>query len=198
MRVYNRAMGEQSWNTLEEYVETPTVRWYGTSAACGQDYEWLSGHWLSGCAPPPEGTMLYQDAFGLRVGGDIGTAAVPKRVPEYMEQNTEWPWQYILLGEQDQGSFQQQPQPTPPAPQPQPQPSPNPPPRRPDPGDVVLCLLCLAACFIEQPVRAGCLTGCLISPPCQRAVNPRQPRLLPCVVDTGGRPSIGCVISIGF
>jgi len=84
MRVYNRAMGEQSWNTLEEYVETPTVRWYGTSAACGQDYEWLSGHWLSGCAPPPEGTMLYQDAFGLRVGGDIGTAAVPKRVPEYL------------------------------------------------------------------------------------------------------------------
>ncbi|GIV06820.1 MAG: hypothetical protein KatS3mg017_0022 [Fimbriimonadales bacterium] len=67
MRVYNRAMGGTSWNTLEEYVETPTVRWYGTSAACGQDYDWLAGHWLSGCAPPPEGTMLYQDTFGLGV-----------------------------------------------------------------------------------------------------------------------------------
>jgi len=95
MRVYNRAMGEQSWNTLEEYVETPTVRWYGTSAACGQDYEWLSGHWLSGCVPPPSGMMVYEDAFGLRVGGDLGTAAVPKRVPEYLELNSDLPDVYL-------------------------------------------------------------------------------------------------------
>jgi len=51
----------------------------------------LSGHWLSGCAPPPEGTMLYQDAFGLRVGGDIGTAAVPIRVPEFLDSHWEYP-----------------------------------------------------------------------------------------------------------
>jgi len=91
MRVYNRAMGGTSWNTLEEYVETPTVRWYGTSAACGQDYDWLAGHWLSGCAPPPEGTMLYLDAFGIRVGGNWGTAAVPTRVPEFLDSNSEYP-----------------------------------------------------------------------------------------------------------
>ncbi len=77
MRVYSRAMDGTSWNTLEEYMETPTVRWYGTSAACGQDYDWLAGHWLSGCASPPEGTMLYQDAFGIRVGRDVSTAAAP-------------------------------------------------------------------------------------------------------------------------
>ncbi|GIV08477.1 MAG: hypothetical protein KatS3mg019_0568 [Fimbriimonadales bacterium] len=95
MRVYNRAIGGASWNTLEEYVETPTVRWYGTSAACGQDYDWLAGHWLSGCVPPPEGTMLYQDAFGIRVGGDVSTAAVPKRVPEYLELNSDLPDVYL-------------------------------------------------------------------------------------------------------
>jgi hypothetical protein len=97
MQVYNKAMGETSWNTLEEYVETPTVRWYGTSAACGQDYDWLAGHWLSGCASPPEGTMLYQDAFGIRVGRDVSTAAVPKRVPEYLQFHPDNPTAYLSI-----------------------------------------------------------------------------------------------------
>jgi YD repeat-containing protein len=48
MRVYNRAMGEQSWNTLEEYLDAPTQVWYGTGAASFGDYPMLSGHWLIG------------------------------------------------------------------------------------------------------------------------------------------------------
>ncbi|GIV05845.1 MAG: hypothetical protein KatS3mg016_1420 [Fimbriimonadales bacterium] len=84
MRVYNRAMGGTNWNTLEEYVETPTVRWYGAGSESGQDYAWLAGHWLSGLVPPPSGTMVYEDAFGIRVGGDLSTAAVTNRVPEYL------------------------------------------------------------------------------------------------------------------
>jgi hypothetical protein len=48
MRVYNRAMGGGSWNTLEEYLDAPTQVWYGTSAASFSDYPMLSGHWLIG------------------------------------------------------------------------------------------------------------------------------------------------------
>jgi hypothetical protein len=54
MRVYNRAMSGGSWNTLEEYLDAPTVRWYGTSAESFSDYPLLAGHWLSECASPPE------------------------------------------------------------------------------------------------------------------------------------------------
>jgi hypothetical protein len=93
---------EQRWNTLEEYLDAPTVRWYGTGAESFSDYSLLAGHWLSECASPPEGTMLYQDAFGLRVGGDFGTAAVVKRVPEYLEENREIPHAFIAIANQDQ------------------------------------------------------------------------------------------------
>jgi|GEM_PF-3050614 len=48
MRVYNRAMSEQSWNTLEEYLDAPTVRWYGTGAESFSDFPLLAGHWLIG------------------------------------------------------------------------------------------------------------------------------------------------------
>ncbi|GIV06723.1 MAG: hypothetical protein KatS3mg016_2298 [Fimbriimonadales bacterium] len=82
MRVYSRAMGGTSWNTLEAYLDAPTVRWYGAGSESGQDYAWLAGHWLSGLVPPPSGTMVYEDAFGLRVGGGLGTAAVLE--PEYL------------------------------------------------------------------------------------------------------------------
>ena len=54
MRVYNRAMSGGRWNTLEEYMDAPTVRWYGTSAESFSDYPLLAGHWLSECASPPE------------------------------------------------------------------------------------------------------------------------------------------------
>ena len=90
MRVYNRMMSGGRWNTLEEYMEAPTVRWYGTGAESFNDFVLLAGHWLSECAPPPEGTMLYQDAFGLRVG-DFGMPAVPKRVPEYLQSTVDFP-----------------------------------------------------------------------------------------------------------
>ena len=87
MRVYNRAMSGGRWNTLEEYMDAPTVRWYGTSAESFSDYPLLAGHWLSECASPPEGTMLYQDAFGLRVGGETAV----KRAPEYLQSTVDFP-----------------------------------------------------------------------------------------------------------
>ncbi len=98
MRVYSRAMGTTNWNTMEEYLDAPTVRWYGAGAESGQDYAWLAGHWLSGLVPPPSGTMVYEDAFGLRVGGDLGTAAVTNRVPEYLELNPDVPAAYLASG----------------------------------------------------------------------------------------------------
>lgn len=61
--------------------------WYGAGAESAQDYGWLAGHWLSGLTPPPAGAMLYQDWFGVRVGGEFETAGVPKRVPEYLSSD---------------------------------------------------------------------------------------------------------------
>jgi hypothetical protein len=87
MRVYNRPMSGGRWNTLEEYMDAPTVRWYGTSAESFSDYPLLAGHWLSECASPPEGTTLYQDAFGLRVGGETAV----KRAPEYLQSTVDFP-----------------------------------------------------------------------------------------------------------
>jgi len=95
MRVYNRPTSGGRWNTLEEYMDAPTVRWYGAGANSYSDYPLLAGHWLSECAPPPGGTMLYQDAFGLRVGGNPGTFAVAQRVPEYLELNSDLPDVYL-------------------------------------------------------------------------------------------------------
>jgi hypothetical protein len=94
MRVYNRAMSGGSWASVEEYLEAPTVRWYGTGAENFSDFALLAGHWLSGCVPPPSGMMVYEDAFGLCVGG-FGTAAIPKRVPEYLELNSDLPDVYL-------------------------------------------------------------------------------------------------------
>jgi hypothetical protein len=55
MRVYNRPMNGGSWNTLEEYLDAPTVRWYGAGANSYNDYPLLAGHWLSRLTPPPAG-----------------------------------------------------------------------------------------------------------------------------------------------
>jgi hypothetical protein len=95
MRVYNRAMSGGSWNTLEEYLEAPTVRWYGTGAESFSDFPLLAGHWLSRLTPPPAATMLYQDWFGVRVGGEVGSQALPNRVPEYLEENPDMPTYYL-------------------------------------------------------------------------------------------------------
>ncbi|GIV07960.1 MAG: hypothetical protein KatS3mg019_0051 [Fimbriimonadales bacterium] len=46
MRVYNRAIGGTSWNTLEEYMETPTVIGYTKVEGTFGHYVWTSGHWL--------------------------------------------------------------------------------------------------------------------------------------------------------
>jgi len=76
MRLYNRVMSGGDWNTLEEYLDAPTVRWYGAGANSYSDYSLLAGHWLGGCVPPPSGMMVYEDAFGLRVGGDFVATGV--------------------------------------------------------------------------------------------------------------------------
>jgi len=41
MRVYNRPMSGGSWNTLEEYLDAPTVQWYGVGANSYSDYSLL-------------------------------------------------------------------------------------------------------------------------------------------------------------
>ncbi len=94
MRVYNRAMGATTWTTLEEYMDAPTVVWYGVGTESSSAYPWLAGHWLSDPASPDAGQMLYQDAFGLWVGGDFSWAALPslpERVPEYLKPNPDEP-----------------------------------------------------------------------------------------------------------
>lgn len=97
MRAYSRAIGGERWNTLEEYMAGLSSVWYGTGTESAQDYSWLAGHWLSGLTPPPAGTMLYQDWFGVQVSGEFETAGVPKRVPEYLSdnQNPDLPHQLI-------------------------------------------------------------------------------------------------------
>lgn len=79
-------------------MDAPTVTWYGTGAESASDYPMVAGHWLSSLAPPPAGQMLYLDAFGLRVGGEFGAAAVPKRVPEYMGSNSDIPELFLPEG----------------------------------------------------------------------------------------------------
>ena len=105
MRVYNRAMSEQSWNTLEEYLDAPTVRWYGTGAESFSDFPLLAGHWLSRLTPPPAATMLYQDRFGVRVGGEVGSQALPNRVPEYLEENPDMPTYYLAANAGNNGNL---------------------------------------------------------------------------------------------
>jgi hypothetical protein len=47
MRVYNRPMNGGSWNTLEEYLDAPTVQWYGAGANSYSNYSSLGGYLLS-------------------------------------------------------------------------------------------------------------------------------------------------------
>ncbi|GIV22305.1 MAG: hypothetical protein KatS3mg023_4056 [Armatimonadota bacterium] len=84
MRVYNKAMGGTSWNTLEEYMETPTVIGYTKAEGTFGHYVWISGHWL-GDWVAGGGWMYYQDQFGVEVGSEYLPAA-PKPAPEYLGQ----------------------------------------------------------------------------------------------------------------
>ncbi|GBC92280.1 hypothetical protein HRbin15_00745 [bacterium HR15] len=68
MRVYSRAMGATNWNTQEEYLDAPTVRWCGTGLGSFIDYPLLAGRWLSFLAFEGQ-EMLYHDAFQIRVAG---------------------------------------------------------------------------------------------------------------------------------
>jgi hypothetical protein len=47
MRVYNRPLSGGSWNTLEEYLDAPTVQWYGAGANSYSNYSSLGGYLLS-------------------------------------------------------------------------------------------------------------------------------------------------------
>ncbi len=95
MRVYSRAIGGESWNTLEEYVAGLSSVWYRTGAESAQDYGWLAGHWLSGLTPPPAGAMLYQDWFGVRVGGTFESTDESAYLPKYLEEVRDLPYLYI-------------------------------------------------------------------------------------------------------
>jgi hypothetical protein len=66
MRVYNRPMSGGRWNTLEEYMDAPTVRWYGTSAESFSDFPLLAGHWLSDWSSQRY-EMVLTDSFGETV-----------------------------------------------------------------------------------------------------------------------------------
>jgi hypothetical protein len=72
LRVYARELGSQgSWNSYEDYLNAPTFVWYNNSDGSSSDYAWLPGHWFSEQQPPGEGSMYYQDAFGVHVAGDF-------------------------------------------------------------------------------------------------------------------------------
>ena len=68
MRLYNRPMSGGSWNTLEEYVETPTVRWGGTAAGSFSDYPLMAGRWLN-LLVLQDGEMLYHDMWQIPIAG---------------------------------------------------------------------------------------------------------------------------------
>jgi len=99
MRVYNRPMSGGSWNTLEEYLDAPTVRWYGAGANSYIDYSLLAGHWLSSLNPPPDGEMLHQDWFGVQVRNDMRSSNVgaPVRTPEYLVHTSELPTFFMSM-----------------------------------------------------------------------------------------------------
>jgi len=85
MRVYNRAMNGGDWNTLEEYLDAPTVRWYGAGANSYSDYSLLAGHWLSRLTPLPAGRIVCQDRFGVYVSKNEA------HTPEYLASNSDIP-----------------------------------------------------------------------------------------------------------
>jgi hypothetical protein len=66
-------------------VTAPSFVWYNNSDGSSSDYAWLPGHWLSVQEPTGEGSMYYQDSFGVQViAGDFDPQAPIKRLSEYL------------------------------------------------------------------------------------------------------------------
>ncbi len=83
MRVYSRAMGNGSWTSVEDYLETPTVIGYTKLEGTFGHYLWTSGHWL-GDWVAVGGWAYYQDWFGVEVGTVYFPSALPKPAPDYL------------------------------------------------------------------------------------------------------------------
>ncbi|GIV08482.1 MAG: hypothetical protein KatS3mg019_0573 [Fimbriimonadales bacterium] len=94
MRVYNRAIGGASWNTLEEYVETPTVRWYGTGAETYRAYTMVAGYLISD-QTASQIDFAYFDAFEEilnlptvrmpeELSTDFVTASLSRRIRDFI------------------------------------------------------------------------------------------------------------------
>jgi hypothetical protein len=86
LRVYARELDSQgNWSSYEDYLSAPTFVWYNNSDGSSSDYAWLPGHWMSEQEPPGEGSMYYQDSFGVQVvGGDFDPQAPMKRLPDFL------------------------------------------------------------------------------------------------------------------
>jgi hypothetical protein len=103
LRVYSRELGSQgAWSNYEDYMNSPTFVWYNHSGGGSSDTAWLPGHWISDMEPPGEGSMFYQDAFGVQVAaGDFSLQAPMKRLPEYLIVHPELPTKYIPAQDND-------------------------------------------------------------------------------------------------
>ncbi len=64
MRVYSRAMRNESWMSVEDYLQTPTFTAYNNRYGSHMDYRWLAGHWLAEF-PSGDGKMVYRDMTGV-------------------------------------------------------------------------------------------------------------------------------------
>ncbi len=86
MRVYSRAMeSTATWQSREDYLETPTVIGYQNSMGSFGHYVWVAGHWLADWGAGG-GWASYQDQFGVAVG-DLYFPAAVKPAPEYLGQD---------------------------------------------------------------------------------------------------------------
>jgi len=95
MRVYNRAIGGASWNTLEEYVDTPTAVWYGTGIESYVAYSMLAGYLINNLTTS-QTDFAYMDIFGemlnlpiLRMpeelySGDFDPASLGRRIRDFI------------------------------------------------------------------------------------------------------------------
>jgi hypothetical protein len=64
MRVYRRQIGNGSWASVEDYLETPTITGYSNYGGSFGDYRYLAGgHWLFAFSSTT-GEFVYFDAFG--------------------------------------------------------------------------------------------------------------------------------------
>ncbi|CUU09929.1 YD repeat-containing protein [Armatimonadetes bacterium GBS] len=86
MRGYSRTMeATATWQSREDYLETPTVIGYQNSMGSFGHYVWVAGHWLADWGAGG-GWASYQDQFGVGVG-DLYFPAAVKPGPEYLGQD---------------------------------------------------------------------------------------------------------------